>query len=39
MPDIVKELTIAVSPQSVFAALTKHDEIVRWWSDAAQVRM
>ncbi len=37
MPAIVKELTIAASPQSVFAALTKSDKIVRWWSDEAQV--
>ncbi len=37
MPNIVKELTIAASPQSTFDALTKPDEIVRWWSDEAQV--
>ena len=37
MPAIVKELIIAASPQSLFAALTKPNEIVRWWSDEAQV--
>ena len=38
MPAIVKELSIAASPQSIFDALTKPDEIVRWWPDEAQVR-
>ncbi len=38
MPTLVKELTIAATPQSVFNALTKPDEIVRWWADEARVK-
>ena len=38
MPAIVKELTIAAAPQRVWSALTKPDEIVRWWSDEARVQ-
>ncbi len=33
MPAIVKELTIAVAPESVFNALTKPDEIGGWWTN------
>jgi uncharacterized protein YndB with AHSA1/START domain len=38
MPAIVKELTIAAAPGSVWGALTQQDEIVRWWSDEARVQ-
>jgi uncharacterized protein YndB with AHSA1/START domain len=33
MAAIVKELTIATAPGRVFNALTKPDEIARWWTD------
>jgi uncharacterized protein YndB with AHSA1/START domain len=33
MPAIVKELTIAAAPQSVFNALTQPDEIAHWWTN------
>lgn len=33
MPSIVKELTIAAGPQSVFDALTMPEEIAHWWTD------
>ena len=35
---VVIERTITTSPQSVFNALTKPDEIIHWWSDEAQVK-
>jgi uncharacterized protein YndB with AHSA1/START domain len=38
MPAIVNERTIAADPESVFDALTKPDEITRWWSDEALVK-
>ena len=38
MPAIVKEVTIAATPESVFNALTQQDEIVRWWAEEAQVK-
>jgi uncharacterized protein YndB with AHSA1/START domain len=38
MPAIVKERTIAATPQSVFEALTKPEEIARWWADEARVK-
>lgn len=38
MPAIIKELTIAATPQSVFNALTQQDEIARWWADEARVK-
>jgi uncharacterized protein YndB with AHSA1/START domain len=38
MAAIVKELTIAAAPQRVWDALTKPDQIVRWWSDQARVQ-
>jgi uncharacterized protein YndB with AHSA1/START domain len=33
MPAIVKELTIAAAPGSVWGALTQQDEIARWWAN------
>jgi|SRR6266567_4353317 len=33
MAAIVKELTIEAVPQRVFNALTRPDEIARWWTD------
>jgi len=33
MATIVKELTIAAAPGRVFNALTKPDEIARWWTN------
>jgi len=33
MPDIVQELTIRATPESVFAAITQPDEITRWWAN------
>lgn len=38
MSAIVTERTIAATPQSVFNALTKPDEIARRWSDEARVK-
>lgn len=38
MAAIVEERTIAATPRSVFNALTRQEEIVRWWSDEASVR-
>jgi uncharacterized protein YndB with AHSA1/START domain len=38
MAAIVKELTIAAAPQSVFSALTQQDEIARWWANEARVK-
>jgi uncharacterized protein YndB with AHSA1/START domain len=37
MAAIIKELTIEATPQRVWAALTRVDEIARWWSSEAQV--
>src|SRR6266581_1184089 len=33
MAAIVKELIIAAAPQRVWGALTRPDEIARWWTD------
>ena len=33
MPAIIKELTIAATPASVFNALTQQDEIACWWTN------
>lgn len=38
MPAIVKELTIAATPENVFNALTKQDEIARWWTNDLSVK-
>lgn len=38
MPAIVKELTIAATPQSIFNALTQQDGIARWWTDDLAAR-
>ena len=38
MPAIVKELTIAAAPESVFNALTQQDEIALWWANEARVK-
>lgn len=38
MSVIREERTIAVAPRSVFNALTKPEEIARWWSDEARVK-
>jgi uncharacterized protein YndB with AHSA1/START domain len=37
MPAIVKELTIAAAPGSVYNALTLQDEIARWWTNDLSV--
>jgi len=37
MPAIVKELTIAAAPGSVYNALTLQDEIARWWTNDLNV--
>jgi uncharacterized protein YndB with AHSA1/START domain len=33
MPAIVLERTIAAAPERVFAALTRQDDLARWWTD------
>ncbi len=33
MAAIVKEITIAATPENVFNALTQQDGIARWWTD------
>ena len=33
MPAMIKELTIAATPASVFNALTQQDEIACWWTN------
>ena len=38
MSAIIEERTIAAAPERVWGALTKPDEIVRWWSDEARVK-
>ncbi len=38
MSAIVKELTIAAAPESVFNALTQQDEIALWWANEARVK-
>ena len=38
MSAIIEERTIAAAPGRVFNALTKPDELARWWSDEAQVK-
>jgi uncharacterized protein YndB with AHSA1/START domain len=38
MSAIVKELTIAAAPRSVFNALTQQDELARWWANEARVK-
>jgi uncharacterized protein YndB with AHSA1/START domain len=38
MPAIVKELTIAAAPESVFNALIKADEIAHWWTNDLTVK-
>ena len=38
MSAIIEERTIAAAPERVWSALTKPDEIVRWWSDEARVK-
>jgi uncharacterized protein YndB with AHSA1/START domain len=38
MSAIVKELTIAAAPGSVFNALTQQDELARWWTNEARVK-
>ena len=32
MPSIIKELAIAADPHNIFRALTKPEEIARWWT-------
>lgn len=32
MPSIIEELTIAAGPHNIFRALTKPEEIARWWT-------
>ncbi len=38
MVAIVKELTIAATPERIFSALTQEDEMVLWWAYKAQVK-
>lgn len=38
MATIVEERIIKAAPGSVFNALTKSDEIIRWWADEARVQ-
>ncbi|HTK06818.1 MAG TPA: SRPBCC domain-containing protein [Ktedonobacteraceae bacterium] len=38
MATIVKELTIAASPERVYNALTQHDEIAHWWTNELSIR-
>lgn len=38
MVAIVKEFTIAATPESVFKALTQQDGIARWWTDDLSVK-
>jgi uncharacterized protein YndB with AHSA1/START domain len=38
MVSIVEERIVAATPERVFNALTKQEEIVQWWSDEAQVK-
>lgn len=33
MPDIARELTIKAVPETVFAAITRPDEITQWWAN------
>ncbi len=33
MSDIVQELTIAATPETVFTAITQQDDITRWWAN------
>lgn len=33
MPDIAQELAIEASPEAVFQAITRPDEITRWWAN------
>jgi uncharacterized protein YndB with AHSA1/START domain len=33
MPDIAQELAIKASPEAVFRAITRPDEITRWWAN------
>jgi uncharacterized protein YndB with AHSA1/START domain len=37
MSAIVEEITIAATPERVFNALTRQDEMVLWWSNEAHV--
>ncbi len=38
MSAIVEELTIEAAPQRVWGAITKPDELVRWWAYEARVQ-
>ncbi len=38
MPAIVKELTITTTPENVFNALTRQDELALWWTNDLRVR-
>ena len=38
MAAIITERTIEAAPERVWDALTRPEEIVRWWSDEAQVK-
>lgn len=38
MSAIVEEITIAAAPECVFNAITRQDEIVRWWAYEARVK-
>jgi uncharacterized protein YndB with AHSA1/START domain len=35
---IVKEFTVEATPQRVWSALTRPDEIARWWTDDLNVK-
>src|SRR6266566_8867033 len=36
MPDIVQELTIEATPEKVFNAITRQDELAQWWTNDAK---
>lgn len=38
MPAIVKELTIATTPERIYNALTLQDQIVLWWANEASLK-
>ncbi len=38
MAAIVEEITVEATPQRVYDALTRQDEIVRWWASEARVK-
>lgn len=33
MPDIVQELTVEATPENVYNAITRQDELAQWWTN------